>query len=288
MNKRFLNITVILLTIILSGLPMIPDDETNPFLIWVKDNSFNITKVVAGVVILLHLLDWGFQWDRNKKRWLRTFLKHIVDEHLCGDTYQTRISIMRKQRGYIVFLKTLWHHVFVNFINNFKESSWKSAFKSIAIHLFSDYLIVYVRYSYPKSKKNCTYFRLSDKAHKRKYNGMADRCFQEGVENWTSTVNISHINLPLKQEELSPKDKKDVERYMRDCHFSKEHYDSLRNMHKVSNNLYAVPIALNDQTIWGVVIVDSSSDTKHNYQNDLNDCMASYMKIISFSLSSLK
>ena len=75
---------------------------------------------------------------------------------------------------------------------------------------------------------------------------------------------------------------------MRESYFAKQFYSTLRLMRNVSNNLYAVPIALNDQTIWGVVIVDNCREENHDFKEDLKDYMSSYMKIINFSLSSIK
>lgn len=288
MNKKFLNISTIILTFVLTGLQMMPSDWNNLFCNWLRDYSFWIAFGACIIVVGLHLLDWLFSWDGTKKKWLRTFLKHIVDEHLGSDTYQIRISILRKQRGYIVFFKTLWYYVFVCFFNNFKNCCWKESFSRVAIHLLSDYLVIYVRYSYPKAKKSCTYFRLSDMVDRGHYNGIADRCFQDGIEINVMTNNISDIELPKNILSLSEGKRKKVKRYMKDCHIAEEYYGSLRTLHKISNNLYAVPVALNDQSIWGVVIVDCVGDICHNFKEDLKDCMASYMKIINFSLSSLK
>lgn len=75
---------------------------------------------------------------------------------------------------------------------------------------------------------------------------------------------------------------------MKDSYFALSFYSSLRLMHRISNNLYAVPIALSDQSIWGVVIIDNISDKKCDFEKDLAPFMSSYMKIINFSLSSLK
>lgn len=288
MNNKILNISTILLTIVLSSLGLIPTGWNNNFFQWIRENSFVIALSSGSLVIMLHLVDLFFNRDKYQKEWLKTFLKHIVDEHLGSDTYQTRISILRKQPGYIVFFKTLWFYVFVCFINNFKTRCWKQSLRNIAIHLMSDYLVIYVRYSYPKAKKSCTYFRLSDKSDKNKFNGIADKCYQQGIELNVTTDNINDINLPDDINKLSLRQKKRVEKYMKDCCFDNEFYNSIKVMHKIANNLYAIPVALSDQSIWGVVIIDNSANGSLDFKSDLKNFMPSYMKIINFSLSSLK
>lgn len=288
MRNRILNISTIILTLILSSLSLIPAKCENSILQWVRENSLIIALSSGAIVIFIHLLDLCFSRNKYQKEWLRTFLKHIVDEHLGSDTYQPRITIFRKQAGYIVFLKTLWFYVFISFINNFKNHCWKQSFRNIAVHIMSDYLVIYVRYSYPKAKKSCTYFRLSDKSHKNKFNGIADKCYQLGIELSVITKNINDINLPDDINSLSHEERNRVEKYMKDCYIDKEFYNSLKVMHKIANNLYAIPVALSDQSIWGVVIIDNETKDRFDFKFYLKDYMSSYMKIINFSLSSIK
>ena len=142
---------------------MLPnDDESGIVVEWLKNNVYWIAGCSGGLVVLIHILDMTWGRDANLKKWLKIFLKHIADEHLVGDLYGVRISILRKQPGYIVFLKTVWYYVFLNFINNWKKWCWRQSLSNIAWHIFSDYLTVYVRYSYPKSKKSYVKNTLED------------------------------------------------------------------------------------------------------------------------------
>ncbi len=288
MNAKLLNISTIILTIILSCLGFIPETGNNSIFQWIREHSLRIALLSGAIVVSFHLFDLFCKRNKYLKVWLKTFLKHIVDEHLGGDTYQTRISIFRRQAGYFVFLKTVWFYIFVCFIHNFKNRCWKQSLQNIAIHLMSDYLVIYVRYSYPKAKTSCTYFRLSDKANKNKFNGIADRCYQQGVELSVSTENINDIDLPDTINNLSVKQKKRVKKYMRNCYFDEEFYNSIRMMHRIANNLYAVPVTLSDQSIWGVVVIDNVASGGLEFKSYLKDYMSSYMKIINFSLSSIK
>ena len=142
MNAKLLNISTIILTIVLSCLGFIPETGNNSIIQWIREHSFIIALLFGGAVVVLHLVDLFFKRNKYLKAWLKTFLKHIVDEHLGSDIYQTRISIFRKQAGYFVFLKTVWFYVFVCFIHNFKNRCWKQSFRNIAVHLMSNYLVI--------------------------------------------------------------------------------------------------------------------------------------------------
>lgn len=288
MNQKVLNILTIILTVVLWVLQMLPNEPTKLVFVWIKAYLYWIAGVSAIVVILLHVYDLYRGRERHVKEWLATFLKHILDEHLAGEMYNTRISILRVERGYKVFFKSLFHFMFRNFCNNFKNSTWRNSFKDIAVHIMSDYLTVYVRSCYPKAKRSHVYFRLSDKANRHMFNGIANKCFEEGVPQFVHTIDISDIDVTQPFEKLSSNEKNKVKKYMKDSFFDASFYCSLRLMHRISNNLYAVPIALSDQSIWGVVIIDNISNEKRNFEADLSPFMSSYMKIINFSLSSLK
>lgn len=288
MNQKILNILTIILTVILSGLQMLPNESTNVVLQWIRVYIYWIAGISAAIVIALHIIDLYRGRERHIKEWLVTFLKHILDEHLAGEFYHTRISILRIEPGYKVFFKSLFHFVFRKFCNNFKNATWRNSFKDIAVHIMSDYLTVYARYSYPKAKNSHVYFRLSDNANHNQFNGIANKCLEEGIPQFVHTIDISGIDVTRPFDKLSNNEKNKVRKYMKDSYFASSFYSSLRLMHRISNNLYAVPIALSDQSIWGVVVIDNVSNEKCNFEEDLSTYMSSYMKIINFSLSSLK
>lgn len=288
MNQNLLNILTIILTIVLWCLQMLPNDTSNVFLLWTENHLYLIAAISAGIVVLLHVVDFFVGKEHNVKAWLAKFLKHILDEHLVGEQYQVRISLMKVESGRKLFFKSFSYFIIKNFINNCKNSSWKNAWKCVTVHFLSDYLTVYVRYGYPKGKRSHVYFRLSESSNRKRYNGIADKCYSEGLSQKVHTVDISGIDVSLPFSELSTKDKQKVKKYMKDCFFDVSCYENLRLMHRISNNLYAVPVPLSDQSIWGVVIIDNISEMSNNFEAELEKYMPSYMRIISLSLSSLK
>ena len=165
---------------------------------------------IAAIVITLHIIDLYRGRERHIKAWLVTFLKHILDEHLAGEIYHTRISILRVERGYKVFFKSLFYFVFSNFCNNFKNATWRNSFKDIAVHIMSDYLTVYTKYSYPKAKNSHAYFRLSDNANRNQFNGIANKCLEEGVPQFVHTIDISGIDVTRPFDKLSSNEKNKV------------------------------------------------------------------------------
>ena len=78
MSQKLLNISTIVLTLILWGLQMLPDDKDNGIVVdWLKDNVYWIAGVSGGLVVFIHLLDMFWGRDANLKKWLKIFLKQV-------------------------------------------------------------------------------------------------------------------------------------------------------------------------------------------------------------------
>lgn len=284
MRSKWLNVCVIVFTAVLWAMQMIPNQEGGEwsFLPYLRYYKYCIALTSFLVVILFHIYDIFIEREKIQKKWIKKFLRHIVNLDLGGDNYHTRVSILRPKYGYQILLKRVWYFIFLRFFENFKEKTWKQSFKQIPIHLLSKYLIVYQRYSYPIEKKSYTYFRVYGE------NGVAVKCYKEGIDCEVNTNRISDLTLPSKFSELKGNVKRQVKKYMADSFIDEENYESLLTMVKRANNIYATPIIIEQHDVWGVLIIDNDEPENVSFKKKIDPVIERYIKIFVFTISHLK
>ncbi len=274
--------------ILLAFLSNLPNEHTNVFVNFLIQHKLIISIISVAAIFIVEICTILFAEDHIIRNWTRKFLRFIAKEKLGGGEYNTRISILRPQKGWRFILKYIWHAYFVCFIENFKKHSWKRVFLNTPIHLFSEYLTVYARYSYPKERTSMTHFRVSG-AHE--CNGVADKCFKEGIEVEVMTCNISNTKIPETYEALDKSRLREhsmIKRYMKESFIDRSHFVSLQCMNTKANNLYALAISNEEEEIWGVLIIDNVNDGKRSFKEELKDVIENYAKIFCFTLSTVK
>lgn len=282
MWRKILNVSVIILTVIIAGLQLLPKAEADEhwLMTWLRGNALTIALICGGIVILLHVIDVFLTRYENRKEWLRRLLRYIVNKHLGGDNYQSRVSIMRTRKGWQIIIPYLYDCFVRNFVNNFKKHQWKVRLYNIPIHLATKYLVIFVRDCYPNKDKSTIHIRVTE--HPDVYNGIAEKCFREGMEQIVDTlyVNNIEINTPL----FSKTDSK-IKRYMNDCMVDEAYYLTVANMATKANHIFAVPVQKDDRTIWGVLIADVCLRENYNYTEDAKDALRHYAELISYTIS---
>lgn len=284
MRNKWLNIGAIVFSAILWSMQMLPAERENElfFLPYLRKYKYWIALVSFLIIVGYHVFDIFIERKKTQKKWIKKFLQHIVFLDLGGNNYHTRVSILRAKKGYRIFFRSIWYLFFVRFIENWKERSWGKSFRQIPLHLFSEYLYVYQRYGFPKEKKSYTCFRV------KKDNGVAVKCYVEGVDCEVMTTSISDIVLPDKYSELAYSHKRLVKKYMQDSFIAKENYDSLLAMIKRANNIYATPIITEQQHVWGVLIIDNDEPQPVSFKTKIDSVIERYIKIFVFTISHLK
>lgn len=103
-------ISGVLFTILLWYLQEIPSSSDRQYDIFLREHKILVASVATFIVIVAIVIDNIIDYfaRRNKiKNWSKSFLKHIIDEHLDGGDYQTRITIFRPYKGYRIILPYL-------------------------------------------------------------------------------------------------------------------------------------------------------------------------------------
>lgn len=283
MKSKWLNICVIAFTAILWAMQMLPAQKEGEyfFLPFLREYKYWIALASFILVIIYHLFDLFVEREHIQNKWIKKFLSHIVNLDLGGDNYHTRVSILRPKLGYQIFLKRTWYFIIMRFIENFKQGTWTQSLKQIQIHWFSKYLIVYQRYSYPQEKKSYTYFR--DYGN----NGVAVKCYREGIDCSVNTTCISDIKLPSRLSDLKGVSLKRVKKYMKDSFIDEKNYDSLLTMVKRANNIYATPIII-EQEAWGILIIDNDEQNEVPFKKMIDPVIERYIKLFVFTIDHLK
>lgn len=282
MKRKLLNISVILLTIILWGLQMLEKLPEGWFKTFLNTNTFQIASFAGGIVIVFHLLDLYYGKETVRRTWLERLFAHIINEHLGGNNYTTKISMLRPKYGYQILLPYIYYCFVLCFFDNFVKGMWKTKLKNIPIHLRTKYLVVYARYSYPKQKKSHAHFRITD--IENHYNGIAEKCFRDGISLISKSVKVSDIAINQDFFLLLPDERNKIEKYMKDFYISNYYYCTLQNINSAPNNIIAVPI-VDDIEIWGVMTIDINGSPTMPFDETLKELAENYAQIISQTLN---
>ena len=284
MLKLLSKIIGIFFTILLWYLQEIPSDSQTTYDVFLQKNKYIVALIALCIVFFTYLFDVALTyWKKQSaiQKWSNSFLKHIVKEHLGGRNFQTRISILRPRKGYEIIIPYLViYPIKALFIEQHRICN-KAFWKNVPYKLFSNYLTVYARYGYSDKMTSYTHFLITNRDEN---NGLAVKCYKEEKDREVNTVCISDKKLPNLYEATS----KIIKKYMSDSYIDKKYYSTMLGMNTIANNLYAVPIFLEDQNIWGVMMIDNDSQEHISYKELLDQHIASYQKIFSYTLKILK
>ena len=285
MWKFLLKISGVLLTGLLWYLQEVPQNSLEWYNQFLNKYKINIALVALIVTIAAMVIDAYVDYRRQRsaiERWANSFLKHIVDVHLSGGNYETRISILRPYKGYKLILPYLFVYPFKAIIKEHHKIKGKAYWKNFPYKVFDDYLSIYARYGHSHRFHSYTHFLITDRRGKK--NGLAVKCYNEEIAQEVCTVSLAGVELPKYYNRADRR----VKNYMRDSSIDEKFYSTLLSMNTIANNLYAVPIFYESQKIWGVMMIDNDSDRHIHYKAALDPYISQYQNIFSYTLQILK
>lgn len=285
MWKFLLKISGVLLTGLLWYLQEVPQDSLEWYNQFLVEHKINIALVALIVTVVAMIIDTYVEHRRQRTaidRWANSFLKHIVDSHLSGGNFETRISILRPCKGYKLIFSYLVAYPLKALIKEHHKIKGRAYWKNFPYKIFDDYLSIYARYGHSQRFRSYTHFLITDR--KGKQNGLAVKCYNEEVTQEVCTVSLAGVRLT----KCSYITDKRVKKYMHDSFIDEEFYSTLLSMNTIANNLYAVPIFYENQKIWGVMMIDNDSDEPIHYKSALDSYISQYQKIFSYTLQILK
>ncbi|ADY37978.1 hypothetical protein Bacsa_3453 [Phocaeicola salanitronis DSM 18170] len=273
-----------LFSILLWYLQEVPQESQSYFDKILRNYKYEVALIALVIVLSTIFVNDFIAYCKRQnavQKWSNSFLKHIVKEHLGGRNFQTRISILRPRKGYEIIMPYLFvYPIKALFLEQHRICN-KAYCKNIPYKLFCDYLTVYARYGYSDKMTSYTHFLITNRDEN---NGLAVKCYKEEKDSEVCTVSISNEKLPEHYVSAN----KRIKKYMSESYIDKKYYSTMLGMNTIANNLYAVPIFLEDQKIWGVMMIDNDSQEQISYKELLEQHIASYQKIFSYTLKILK
>ena len=93
---------------VLAFLSNLEPNQNKQWLMTLNDKKVEISIVCFACIVLLEFYEWCFAEDHTIRNWTKKFLRFIAKEKLGGAEYNTRISILRPQKGWRFILKYIW------------------------------------------------------------------------------------------------------------------------------------------------------------------------------------
>lgn len=273
-----------LFTLLLWYLQEMPKDSQNLYDSFLQKYKYGVALTALIIVFLTYIFDSIATYKKKQssiQKWSNSFLKHIVKEHLGGRNFQTRITILRPRKGYTIIIPYMILYPIKAFFIEQHRICNKAFWKNIPYKLFSEYLTIYARYGYSDKITSYTHFLITNRYEN---NGLAVKCYNEEQDKEVCTIHISGEKLPKNYESAG----RNIKKYMADSYIDKKYYSTMLGMNTIANNLYAIPIFLEDQYIWGVMMIDNDSTEQISYRELLENYIANYQKIFSYTLKIFK
>lgn len=230
------------------------------------------------ILIIAYLICY-FYTGSKEKLWLEKLFKHIIDQDLGGNQYETRITLYVEERG----IRFILQYLSFSLLQLIKNGTIKY-FHTLP-NPFSLYLRPYVRHSYPHKILSYTYFRAI-KNDNDTPDSVVEKCYVTGKVQYVSTNYIGDIkNMPKSIDRLEKSVQKRIKKYMIDTGISK--YRKIVTLQRKPNRIYAFPVC-RQQKIYGIVVIDNNDKEK---ALDLGDIFLNkidnYQKIMQITINSL-
>lgn len=242
----------------------------------ISESLGDIALVFIGVIILLQIM-FSFIASNDYKDWISKFFRHVIDQDLGGQNYETRITLYIERKG--------WHFFVAAVLYAFQQliSEGKFGYFKVIPNPFKNYLIPYSRFSYPEKETAHTTFRALTKDNDST-EGAVEKCYKTGKDIQFITPYINNINLPRTQGKLLKDDFNKVVEYIKTTGIC---YEKLRLLQRKANVIYAIPLRKSAH-IWGVLVFDNNSESNPiDLKDKLKNVIDNYQKIIQLTIEKI-
>lgn len=276
-----------LLTYLLWALQEMKEDYKDCFLV---QNGLWIGTAISGVVLLIGLYYSYLNYNSDRivlDKWAHMLLRHILDQYLANDNYNTRLTIFKPKKGWKTWGKYISHVMLGNIVENVHNKKFLLSIKNFPIHARTDYLQQSDRVTSSKSPGSMTIFKTTVRGEE--YNGIADECNREDKDKCFAQANaLNNIKAPKRYPVGDDEASIRIRNYMEAMKIGRNHYDVFRGMNFRTKQVLAFPLRKPDDAIWGIVVVDTDDNFGQTLEDILKDHIGDYQVMFRSMCESLK
>lgn len=239
-------------------------------------NKLQIGVILGCVFIIIQAFVFSESSLHKKKKIVNGILDHFIKDKFKGETEKYRITVFKKTLG-------LWawkNYIFKCFIYNWKEHKKK---KLLTFYLkgfpspWKYYLIQIARNGHPVPNGSSTKFLFPTKESEitgiAAFSAFRDTAIRKELP-WIDEQLVHNIDA---LEGLKSKQKKDILLYIKDGKLGS--FPKLKSMHRYPNRIFATPIRLLNESIWGVIVFDCNDPNRESFENQYQD-FVDYCRVI--------
>ena len=161
------------------------------------------------------------------------------------------------------------------------------SFRNFPIHARTIYLRQTDRVSSSTNPASMTIFKTTVRGNS--FNGVADKCYREDRDKWfASTDSLDGIVVPPKYPDGIDDSSIKIRTYMEEMFIGREYYNVFRGMNFRAKQVLAFPLRKPDDSIWGVVVVDTDDSFDKSLDDLLKEHIGDYMVMFRSMCKSLK
>lgn len=256
---------------------------------FIKDNALWIGATIS-ITVLLISLSYCYLYYKSDKiaqnKWTHSLLKYILEQYLLNDN-NTRLTVFKPKKGWKTWFPYIWHVMLGNIMENIRNEKFLLSIKNIPVHGRTIYLQQTDRVVNEKCPVSMTIFRTTVRG--QDFNGIADKCFREDHDNlYAHSESLNGVAIPQKYPEGNDEASTAVRNYMNEMSIGKDFYDVFRGMNFRTKQVFAFPLRNPDDTIWGIVVVDTDNDFRQTLDDILKDHIGDYQVMFRSMSESLK
>ena len=169
----------------------------------------NVGDVALGFIVVIIFLQilFGLIASNDYKEWISKFFRHVIDQDLGGQNYETRITLYIERKGVHFLLSST-----IYAINQLLSSKGCVYFSAIP-NPFNTYLFPYSRFSYPEKATARTTFRALNNDNDTA-EGAVEKCYKTGKDVYIKAPYINDIKLPKEENQLTKENMARVKEYI--------------------------------------------------------------------------